>query len=74
MIRINWDDYKEYKCHSNKEDNFEILLDFFKSFYNLSNPYDIYDSLAEDGLGKMMLEKRDINDAEDMENYLLKIK
>lgn len=74
MIRINWDDYKEYKHHSNKEDNFEILLDFFKSFYNLTNPYDIYDSLAEDDLGKMMLDKRDISDAEDMENYLLKTK
>lgn len=74
MIRINWDDYKEYKLHSNKEDNFEILLDFFKSFYNLINPYDIYESLKEDELGKMMMDKRNINDAEDMENYLLKIK
>ncbi|MBA3025789.1 MAG: hypothetical protein FP820_05185 [Sulfurimonas sp.] len=74
MIRINWDEYKEYKRHSHKEDNFEILLDFFKSFYNVVNPYDIYDSLAEDDLGKMMLEKRDIRDAEDMENYLLKTK
>jgi hypothetical protein len=74
MIRINWDEYKEYKRHSHKEDNFEILLDFFKSFYNATNPYDIYDSLVEDDLGKMMLEKRDIRDAEDMENYLLKTK
>lgn len=74
MIRINWDDFKEYKRHSHKEDNFEILLDFFKSFYNLSNPYEIYESLAEDELSKMMLDKRSINDAEDMENYLLRTK
>jgi hypothetical protein len=40
----------------------------------MTNPYDIYDSLIEDDLGQMMLKKRDINDAEDMENYLFRAK
>ncbi|MDD2906251.1 MAG: hypothetical protein WBK95_00215 [Sulfurimonas sp.] len=74
MVRINWEQYKEYKRHSHKEDNFEILLDFLKSFYNMTNPYDVYDSLAADDLGQMMLGKRDITDAEDMENYLFRVK
>lgn len=74
MVKIDWDEFKEYKRHSHKEDNFEILLDFFKSFYNVSNPYEIFDSLIEDDLGKMMLHKREIRDAEDMENYLLRAK
>lgn len=74
MVKIDWDEFKEYKRHSHKEDNFEILLDFFKSFYNVNNPYEIFDSLIEDDLGKMMLHKREIRDAEDMENYLLRAK
>lgn len=74
MVRIDWEQFKEYKQHTNKEDNFEILLDFFKSFYNLSEPYSIYESLEADELGAMMLEKRNISSAEDMENYLYKVK
>jgi len=74
MVKIDWDEFKEYKRNSHKEDNFEILLDFFKSFYNVNNPYEIFDSLIEDDLGKMMLHKREIRDAEDMENYLLRAK
>ena len=74
MVRIDWEQFKEYKQHTNKEDNFEILLDFFKSFYNLSEPYSIYESLEADELGVMMLEKRNISSAEDMENYLYKVK
>ena len=74
MIQINWDEYKEYKRSSHKEENFEILLDFIKSYYNMTNPADIYASLANDTLGQMMLEKHDINDDEAMENYLFRKK
>jgi len=72
MIQINWDEYKEYKRHSHKEENFEILLDFIKSYYNMTNPGDIYASLANDDLGQMMLDKHNINDDEAMENYLFR--
>lgn len=74
MVKINWDEYKEYKKHSSKEEKFDILLDFLKSYYNMTNPMDLYDSLANDGLGQMMLEKHDITDDEAMENYLFKQK
>ena len=72
MIQINWDEYKEYKRSSHKKENFEILLDFIKSYYNMTNPADIYASLVNDDIGQMMLEKHDINDDEAMENYLFR--
>jgi len=74
MIQINWDEFKEYKRSSNKEENFEILLDFIKSYYNMTNAADIYASLANDTLAQMMLEKYDISDDEALENYLFRKK
>lgn len=73
MIKINWDEFKEYKLSSHKDDNFTILLDFMKSYYNMMNPNDIFESLEADDLAKMMLEKRSIEDAGDLENYLFKL-
>ena len=73
-MRINWDEYKEYKAHHIGSDNFNILLNFIKSYYNIHSPIDIYEMLIDDDLASMMLEKRNISDAEDLENYLFKRK
>ncbi len=73
MVKINWDEYKEYKKYSHSDDNFEILLDFMKSYYNMISPVEVYETLVADGLGQMMLEKRSIDDAEGLEKYLFKI-
>jgi len=73
MIKIDWDEYKEHKQYSVRKDNFEILLEFIKSFYNITNPTDIYNILSADDIASMMLEKRKIKDAEDLEHYLLKL-
>jgi len=73
MIKINWDEYKEHKKYSVRDDNFEILLEFMKSFYNMNNPSDIYEVFREDETAVMMLNKRNIKDAEDLENYLFKL-
>jgi len=73
MIKINWDEYKEHKKYSMRNDNFEILLEFMKSFYNMHSPIDMYDVFKEDDIASMMLEKRNIKDAEDLENYLFKL-
>lgn len=73
MVKINWDEYKEFKKMSHREDNFSILLDFMKSYYNMHSPMDIYDSLSFDDLGKMMLDKRDITDAAGLENFLFNL-
>jgi hypothetical protein len=70
MVKINWDEYKEYKSHSHKKENFEILIDFMKSYYNMPNPADIYESLAVDELAQMMLNKHNIVDDEALENFM----
>ena len=72
MAKINWDEYKEYKRYSVKKDNFVILLDFIKSYYNITNAFDIFDILIHDETAKMMLEKRNIEDAESLEDFIFK--
>ncbi|MEA2072380.1 MAG: hypothetical protein U9O86_02255 [Campylobacterota bacterium] len=73
MIRIDWDEYKEHKKMSVRDDNFEILLEFIKSYYNETNPREIYDSLKADGIAEMMLDKRSISNAEALEDFLNKL-
>ncbi len=73
MIKIDWDEYKEHKKTSVKDDNFGILLEFMKSYYNMSSPREIYDTLHEDDIAQMMLDKRNITDAEQLENFLYKV-
>ena len=70
MADINWAEYKEYKKYTTKKDNFAILLDFIKSYYNITNPFDIFEMLGADETAKMMLDKRNITDAEKLENYM----
>ena len=74
MVRINWDEFKEFRAHRNsQDDNFTTLVYFMKSYYNMSSPVDVYESLANDDLALMMLEKRDINSAEELESFMFKL-
>ncbi len=73
MVRINWGEFKEYKKSSSREDNFEILLDFMKSYYNMTSPNEIFNALIADDLASMMFNKRNIQEAEDLESYLFKL-
>ena len=73
MATIDWGEYKEYKKYSVRDDNFEILLEFIKSYYNTNSPTEIFNMLRVDDIAQMMLEKRSINDAEALENFLYKI-
>jgi hypothetical protein len=70
LITINWKEFKEYKQHAMKENNFDILLDFMKSYYNMTSPLDMYDTLNADSTAKLMLDKRNIDSAEDLETFL----
>ncbi|MDA3907811.1 MAG: hypothetical protein PF437_01860 [Sulfurimonas sp.] len=70
MAAFDWDEYREFKKFSGKDDKLEIAIDFIRSYYNMSNPRDIYDMMAEDDIGRMMLDKREITDAEDLENFM----
>lgn len=72
LADINWTEYKEYKKYTTKKDNFEILLDFIKSYYNMTSPFDIFDMLDDDETAKMMLNKRKIRDAEKLESFMYK--
>ena len=73
MIKINWDEYKEHKKYSVRSDNFEILLEFMKSFYNMNSPVDMFEIFVEDDIASMMLAKRNIKEPEDLENFLFKL-
>lgn len=72
MIVINWEDYKHFKTTecTLEGDNFDILLEFLKSYYNMKQPLEIYETLYEDELALMMLKKREIEDVEMLEDYM----
>ena len=73
MAKINWDEYKTYKYErDDKEtlDNFEILLEFLRSFYNKTSSFEVFDMLENDPLGQMMLDKREISRPDELEEYL----
>ena len=73
MVKINWEEFKEFKTSRHLTgDNFTSLLDFIKSYYNVISPVEIYETLTNDELAVMMLEKRDITHAEHLEPYLFK--
>lgn len=75
MAKINWDEYKTYKKEredAENFDNFGLLLEFLRSFYNKSSAHEVYDMLDDDPLGRMMLDKREISRPEQLEIYLYK--
>lgn len=73
LVRIDWDEYKEHKKMSVRENKLEIVLELFKSYYNMTNPSDMYESLKADDIGQMMLVKYNINSDIDLEKILHKM-
>jgi len=73
LLKIDWQEYKEFKKFSVRDDNFEILLEFIKSYYHVVLPQDIYDMLHSDDTAQLMLDKRSIKDAVDLEDFLYKL-
>jgi len=73
LTNIDWDEFKVFKKHSsNKGDNFEMLLEFLKSYYRMTNPSEMYETMINDDIAPMMLEKRDIYSNADLEKHLFK--
>ncbi|MDF1882891.1 hypothetical protein JHD49_02945 [Sulfurimonas sp. SAG-AH-194-C21] len=70
MTRIDWDEYKEHKKMSVRNDNFEKLIEFMKSYYNMHNPDELFETLKSDDIAEMMLSKRSITDSSKMEKFL----
>jgi len=74
VTNIDWSEFKAFRQASAKEqDNFMMLLDFLKSYYNMFSAFDIYDTMRNDETARMMLDKRSISDAEGLESYLFKV-
>ena len=70
MAVIDWDEYKEYKKYCREEDKLNMVIGFVKSYYNMNNPVDIYELLANDEIGTMMFEKRAITTPESLEIFM----
>lgn len=70
MANFSWEEYKEYREHSNKTDKLKIAIDFMRSYYNMNNPQEMYDMLRDDDIGRMMLDKRDISTPEGFESFM----
>ena len=73
MLEIDWDEFKAFKLYSIRDDNFETLLDFLKSYYSVSNPYDIFDILLKDEITKKMLDKRSISTPESLQDFMSRL-
>ena len=73
LIRIDWDEYKEHKKMTVRENKLEIVLEFLKSYYNMTNPSDVYETLRADDIGEMLLEKYSIHNDVDLEDILFKM-
>jgi hypothetical protein len=71
VYSIDWDEFKKFKRFTEKEgDNFELLLEFLKSYYNMTSPQEMYDTMLRDDIAPMMLEKRGIKSSADLELIL----
>ena len=70
MATFDWSEYKEFRKFSSQEDKLRVAVDFMKSYYKMSNTMDIYDMLSQDDIGQLLLAKRNIIDAEGLENFM----
>lgn len=76
MIEINWEEFKLHKqakfLKENQKDNFDILIDFLRSYYKITSVKEIFDTINQDEVGKLMLIKRNLTEIEPFEKYLYK--
>lgn len=73
MITIDWKEFKLYKKESTAEglDNLEYLIRFVRSFYNLRNSGDMYDTFCLDTLATQLMQKHEIDSSAKLELYLI---
>ncbi|MDD5051437.1 MAG: hypothetical protein PHO27_01750 [Sulfuricurvum sp.] len=75
MTQINWEQFKIYKQERPNPkglDNFLLLIEFVRSYYNFVHIEDVFEMVLEDELSRQMLVKREITDANILEEYLYK--
>jgi len=73
-MQIDWEEFKLYKKEMPhlKGDNFDKLLYFVRSFYNIKSTNMMYDLLCSDEISELMLKKREIDSAFKLEEYMRK--
>ena len=73
-MKIDWEEFKLYKKEMPhlKGDNFDKLLYFVRSFYNIKSTTLMYELLLDDETSSLMLEKRGINSAHKLDEYIRK--
>ncbi len=72
-MAINWEEFKLYKISSDKkDDNFEILLSFLRSYYNITSPREIFETMIDDETAQLMLNKRALYSIQDLEKHLFR--
>ncbi len=73
MNSIDWEEFKIFKTYSSKKgDNFEVLLDFLKSFYSITSSKELFEIMLDDDTAQLMLRKREFHCVEDLEKHLFK--
>ena len=74
-MNINWEEFKTFKKEMPhlKGDNFDKLLYFIRSFYNVRSTTMMYEMLSDDEISQLMLQKRDIDSAFKLEEYIRKL-
>ena len=72
MVKIDWEEFKFFKSYNKKSDNFEVLLDFLKSYYKMTSPKEMFETMQNDDTALLMLEKREMHSVEDLEKHLFK--
>jgi len=72
LVAIDWEEFKEFKRFSQEQDKLKQTVEFIKSYYNISTVYDLFEMLKDDAIGEMLLNKREISDPEDLENFMFK--
>jgi hypothetical protein len=74
-MEINWEEFKLYKQEMPhlKGDNFDKLLYFVRSFYNIKSPTQLFELLRRDEISMLMLQKRLITTPAELEKYMQKL-
>ncbi len=74
-MKINWQEYKIFKHeydNPHNRDNFALLIEFLRSFYNVKDITKLYETLKSDELSRMMMKKRHISSITILEKYMTK--
>jgi len=73
MITINWKEFKTYKIEHARTgvDNFEYLIRYVRSYYNVRHVRDMFETFSADSLATQLMDKHGISNEEKLDTYLI---